>query len=194
MLIVIPFNSEQAEQAEALLDWIYALSGKAQSGSCLLIAASDLHPEYQLKVRLAAEVAFSNVELAIANKDNLFETAVAKVREIYKTPWLCLEPDCVPLKPDWQKQLSDFYDAQPKRCAGSHLIDKESGKQWLARQSIYPPDNFPADTFLASTKYRLIQQGTFGKDLIRADAVLFCSDKSGELIKSLREELNGNRA
>ncbi len=190
MLIVTPFNSENAEMAEHLMDWIYFLSGKAQSGSCLLMAADDVHPENVLKVRLAAEVAFQFVEVGIANKDNLFLTAISKVNDNFKEPWLWLEPDCVPLTPDWQNRLSGFYDAQPKKCIGSHLVDKETGKQWLGRQSVYPCNGFPPDVFTASTKCRLIQQGIYTKrDDVREDAVLFCSDKTGDLIHALREEM-----
>jgi hypothetical protein len=190
VIIVIPYTAEQAEAAESLCDWVYALSGKKQSGSCLLISTDDTHPEFQLKVRLAAEVAFEFVDSATANKDNLFKTAVSRIADNYKEPWLWLEPDCVPLKPDWREQLSAFYDSQPRKCAGAHLTVKESGKLWLGRQSIYPATNFPPDPFIASTKCRLIQQGVYTKrEDVRPDAVLFCSDKTGELITTLRDEL-----
>ncbi len=190
MIIVIPILPDQAEAAETLCDFIYQLSGRQQSGSCLLIASDDVHAEFKLKCQLAAEVAFSNVEVVTANKDNLFPTAISKIAANYKEPWLWLEPDCVPLKNGWREELETFYFTQPKKCAGAHLMDTATGKHWLGRQSIYPADNFPADVFMASTKCRLIQQGSYTKrEDVRPDAVLFCADKSGDLIAALRSEM-----
>lgn len=187
MLIVLSITN--AEQAEKLLDFIFRLSGRIQSGSCLLIAPANLHEEFRIKVRLSAEVAFSHVDMTTAS-DSHFAAAASKVRDAYKEPWLFIESDCVPLRPDWIDQLANAYDAQPKKFMGSHVKD-ETGNIHLARQSVYPFEFNPAvDRIGASTKCRMVQHGQYVKrEDIRPDAVLFCSDMTGELISVLKTEL-----
>jgi hypothetical protein len=187
--MIIALSINDAEEAERLLDFCFRLSGRIQSGSCLLIAPASLHEEFRIKVRLAAEVAFSHVDMTTA-ADNHFAAAASKVRDAYKEPWLFIESDCVPLRPDWIDQLSNAYDAQPKKFMGAHVKDAD-GKLFLARQSVYAADFNPAlERLGASTKCRMVQHGAYTKrEDIRPDAVLFCSDKAGELIKSLRSEL-----
>ena len=203
-LIVIPFNAADASMAESLCDWIYFLSGRKQSGSCLLVAYKNVHEEMQVKVSAAAEVAFEHVELTIApeisstaKKDrinHLFRVASDYVSKNYRLPWLWLEPDCVPLKKDWIQTLATAYEAQPKRYLGAYMKAAED-KFFLARVSIYPPDaikDLAASTPLVSlaTKTRLSQEIKYTEsdlDKIREDAVLLHSDKSGKLIIHLRE-------
>ncbi len=189
MLVAISFNADSASQAEKLCDFIYFLSGKVQSGSCLLVCSNETHPEHRLKVQLAAEVAFENVDLITGQ--NSITAAAEKVKNSYKGEWLYLESDCVPLVKDWREKLKLAYDSQPKKILGSHLKVPESGDIFLGKFSIYPNDfNEASDKITASTKTKLIQYGLYSKrEDVRKDAVLFCSDKSGDLIKVLREEL-----
>jgi hypothetical protein len=193
VLIVIPFNAAQSELAERLCDFVYFLSGKVQSGSCLLVSSTDVHPEQRLKVQLAAEVAFEYVDITVATT-NLFDASINKVNNCYKSCWLYLEPESVPLKKDWREELELAYKIQPKRYFGAH-VKNEAGELFLGRQSVYPSDALKdydgKYNFIAgSTKSRLVQQTKWtGRQDIRSDAVLFCSDASGELIKTLRSEL-----
>jgi len=190
LLIVIPFNASQAESAEKLCDFIYFISGKQQQGHCLLVASSDVHDEMKLKVKLAAEVAFENVNLAVT-RANPFSETVKLVSQNYKSPWLWLEPDCVPLKKDWLDQLEAAYDVQAKKYMGAYYKN-DSGQVFLARQSVYPANagsdrGDDSDVATYSTKCRLIQIGKYeGVTKLRPDAVLFCSDKTGALINDLR--------
>ena len=216
LLIVLGFHSGDAPQAEKFCDWCYYLSDQQKDVSVLLVSASDCHAEMQTKIRIAAEVAFGSVELFVApptervgkieNTNHLFKSAVEYIASHYKTAWLWVEPDCVPIKPDWITELSLAYNSQPKRFMGSYLKFnvRDEEKRCLARTSIYPPDairdlihfcngtvSFSAmagETIVArSTKSLLIQQIQYDheKDYnkIRENAVLLHSDKSGKLIK-----------
>ena len=204
-LIVIPFNAADAPLAEKLCDFIYFLSGRKQSGSCLLVAYKNVHEEVQVKVSAAAEVAFSNVELVVAPEisssakpdrvNHLFRFAADYISKNYRLPWLWLEPDCVPLKKDWQEQLGAAYESQPKRFLGAYMKTAED-KFFLARVSVYPSDaimdlSSSATIVSRATKTRLTQEIKYNHETdlakIREDAILLHSDKSGKLINHLRE-------
>jgi hypothetical protein len=191
MLIVLTFIADQVSQAEKLVDWMFFISGRQQGESILLVAGSDVHAEFTTKIRLSAEVAFKNVELIAADPKNLLGAAMEHVEAAYKEPWILLEPDCVPLIPRWMESIDLAYVRQPKKIMGAHL--KNSEKTWLARQSVYPCDvnRFASrDLTPLSTKVQIIQQGRYEKrEDVRPDAVLFCSDKTGELMKALRAEM-----
>jgi hypothetical protein len=190
LLIVIPFNASQAESAEKLCDFIYFISGKQQQGHCLLVASSDVHDEMKLKVKLAAEVAFENVNLAVT-RANPFSETVKLVSQNYKSPWLWLEPDCVPLKVGWIGALQEAYDNQPKKYMGAYYKN-EAGQLFMARPAVYPAyaesdHGDISDVTTYSTKCRLIQIGKYeGVTKLRPDAVLFCSDKTNALINDLK--------
>lgn len=196
MTIILAYNKEQARNAESLCDWIFWLNGQKKLDAIILIPANDMHAEYMTKIRLSAEVAFNQVENISADRVGLFESAVDYADNNLKSSWLYLEPDCVPVKKDWQHELEIAYRSQPKKILGAHW-KTEGGKFTLNRASVYPYDlsrYMNRDLIQMSTKVPaggLIQLGKFEKrEDVNPKTVLFCSDKSGELIKVLRKELN----
>lgn len=145
--------------------------------------------------------------------------AARAVRERFNWPWLWLEPDCVPLKRGWLTQLAQAYHGQPKRYMGTPLQVRPVGESpdapaftFLSRTAVYPPDAvvdleplckrpewFERNSVLLdkAAKNRLIQTGglyNHETTVIREDAVLFHSDKQGELIPLLRDKLYPPRA
>jgi len=226
LLIVVPSCADDAPIVERMMDWIYQLSGRQQQGHVLLAYAHDLHAEMRLKLRICAELAFETVSEFQANAqwvdavasgsvapktkvefiNNLWQQTARHVAGHFRFPWLWLEPDCVPLTPDWMTKIADGYARQPRKFFGSHMKRKvnEAESLFLSRTSVYPVGAFneyrkyigspPLEWTAAqfsiprSTKTRLIQQmaydGEFSK--VRPDAVLLHSDKSGRLIEHLR--------
>ncbi len=150
LLIVLGFSAGDAMQAERLLDYIAILNGKVPRNHCLLVAAPDTHQESQVKLRIAAEVAFESVELlavpwpAVAHTSKveavnfLFYTAMTHAARCYQWPALWLEPDCVPLKSSWVVELQEAYAHQPKRYLGSILSTPDGKTRSLSRVAIYP--------------------------------------------------------
>lgn len=153
LLTVIGFCSDDAAKAEKLCDWIYELEDRHQSGHCLLVASADVHQEMQIKVKIAAEVAFESVDLYLANAstlethggktehvNNLFGQAALKVSQTYTWPWLWMEPDCLPLVPYWQEQLWAGYSSQPKQYMGPILkfMQEKEERFLVSRVAVYP--------------------------------------------------------
>lgn len=195
MIIVIPYTREQTAQTERLVDFIFWLNGREKLDACVLVAANDCHAEYVTKIRLSAEVAFNQVESISGDPAGLFNAAVDYADNNLKSSWLYLEPDNVPIKKNWQHELEIAYRSQPKKILGAHL-KMGDGKIILQRNSIYPPDlarYISRDLASMSTKSPvggLFQVGKYEKrEDVNPNTVLYCSDKSGELIKAIRKEI-----
>lgn len=222
LLTAIPFAIDDAWRAEKLCDWIYQLNGRKSQGRCLLVPARDVHAELRKKVSIAAELAFESTDMVAVDSritasraeqsNHLLRQTALLVYNGYRLPFLWLEPDCVPLRKGWMRELSDAYEKSVKRFLGPHLSvpDKEcdTPMRMLARVSIYPQDalrdidgpcreTVPFERVAAaalvqrSEKTRLIQHLLFTDDTaisaIRADACLLHSDKTGKLIDELRK-------
>jgi hypothetical protein len=211
MIVVLPFNSEDAQRAERLLDCCYWISGRKAAGHCLLVASPDVHSEYKAKVRLTAELAFLSVdliELPVSGENkqqkinNVFRQAARYVKDCYKNPFLWLEADNVPLKPTWLKELFNTYTKQPRRYLG-RFMQAKSG-QFLSRTAIYPPDAIDdleahcsgqppfervANLMPRCTNTKLIDMQKWNPEVgLPEGAVLKNGDRTGTLIEKLIEE------
>lgn len=191
---ILAFKKEQAQRAESLLDWMFALHNKKKAMACVLVAGNDCHEEHRTKVRLSAEVAFNHVDSIMADPANLFGAAM-EYSDGLRSAWVYLEPDCVPLAHNWMTQLELAHQAQHKKILGP--IMKSPDRTWLAHPSVYAPEvNRMAghDLVKFATKTRLVQIGKYnGRADVRDKsvddpAVLFCGDVNGDLLKSLRSE------
>lgn len=145
MLIVIPFCSENAAQAETLIDWIYQLAGREAYGNALLVASNEVHPEIREKIKVSAELAFASSEMIQLEKfsgvkneciNHAFRLTADYIGRNYKEAFFWMEPDTTPIKVGWHKQLEAAYDLQPRRYSGSFLRAGE--KQFTARSLCYP--------------------------------------------------------
>jgi hypothetical protein len=150
ILVVIPFCVDDAIQAEHLCDLIFLANKRVRQGHCLLVISGDCHAELWEKAKIAAEVAFSTVDMVMvpnisaSNKNQrinrMMSSASEHVKRHFRLPWLWLEPDATPVKRDWLEKMADAYYAQPKKYAGSWFKNQENGEILLARIAIYPPD------------------------------------------------------
>jgi hypothetical protein len=213
ILICIPCHREDVQRAELLLDLIYQLDRRETKGSCLLIFAPEVHEESKTKLKVAAELAFESVDvhevkqLITVGKEKgaavhaMFMQAANFIAPTYRFPWLWLEPDCMPLVPNWREKLADTYDRQPKRYLGRRL--QADGNIFMSRIGIYPVNvlndvelanlsqvAYHASIVSKATNSPLFQeaqiQAAAEVNKIRPDAVLLHSDKSGVLADWVR--------
>lgn len=230
LLTVIPLHNGDTINAEALLDFIAAQRGKQPRGACLLVCFPDVHPEAQTKLRISAEIAFESVEVLplswqkvpqMAKNEainQLWHQAALHIAQSYRTPFVVLEPDTVPLKADWCEVLAAAYEANHKRYMGAFLKGGDE-RLFLSRTAIYPPgaiadigkwcletqqplvyaskapfEIIAGDELVKrASKTKLIQSIRYDantdRSKVREDAVLLHSDKEGVLLSLLRDEL-----
>lgn len=230
LLIVLPTCADDGPLAEKLLDWIYELNGKQQRGHILLAYAHDLHQEFKIKLKICAELAFESVSEFTATSrslahetmkpielktkveftNNLFNQTAHHIAGHYRWPWLWVEPDCVPITPDWIEKLAKSYQNQPKKFMGRKVKRGAAGAEqvFFTRIGVYPtsaynelrgfvgspPLEWTAGNYIVprGTSTKLIQPGIYGGDIasIAPETVLYHSDKTGKLIEQLREKLD----
>jgi hypothetical protein len=148
LLICIPFCKADAANASRLLDWIYVLNGRRPSGFALLACADDVHQEMVEKLKVAADIAFEQVDFIrvkqvnnankVAAVNSMFKVTAQYVAKHYRTPWFWCEPDLTPLRPRWAWELAGSYYNQPRRYCGSMF--RVGTTLHPARCIIYPPD------------------------------------------------------
>lgn len=147
LLIVIPFNPDNAALAERLCDWMFTLNNQKKLPHVLLVPTPLVHAELVEKVNIAAQVAFAGVDVVIAGRskesddetpeiDLMLAKAAEHVFRAYRWPWVWMEPECVPLHADWYSDLCAAYHAQPKRYMGEYM--KTGEIKFLAKCSVYP--------------------------------------------------------
>lgn len=221
IVIVIPFCKNDGAQAEQLCDWIYQLNDGKPKGHVLLVASGDTHPEMVTKVQIAAEVAFQTVTIFVESSSAAPMRIPERVNKLFRElsefysshfnwPFLLLEPDAIPVLPDWMEQIVAAYEDQPKRFLGSFMQyagPDKALKLCLARVGVYPanaavtlksfcgvpvPFNMVAgDTVIPmANKTWLIQQMEI-KDVadlekINPASVIVHGDKKGILLNSLQ--------
>lgn len=201
ILTVLPFSANDMVRAQSLLDYMAALNGRKPSGSILLVAAPDVHEEFRIKCRIAAEIGFSQVEVlplpwpkpAPINAsphpkwemvNYLFENSALYVRDNYRNPFIWLEPDVTPLVPDWNQRITESYFAQPKRLMGGFMASSADAPPIaLSRVSVYPNDIFRDYSVLKPT----MNKTTF--ELAVGDALVKRASKT-RLIQHLRFDAN----
>lgn len=211
ILTVIPCHNDDSIRAERLIDQIFALNNKQPKGHALIVFAPSVQQENRDKIRISAELAFKSVSLwnvnlpkDLADKSTVVATLMAltaqHIAKHYRSPYLWLEPDCLPLKKGWLEQLASAYSEQPFRYMAGHV--KHGDATALSRICICPADatkDFEQAAVMAipfefyavalSSKSRLFQTVVLDsvehENLIRPDAVLAHSDKRAVLVDKI---------
>lgn len=184
--VVLPFCLKDRDDALRLLQWIAEL-GKVDT-LCVLMGSADCHPEQMLPTALRA---FSKVEIALdaENVDShwkgafndpsrtafgpnsIFRQAAWYMRyHATAQAWLFLEPDAIPLRPDWMEQISAAYMLCGKPFMGALVNDQtHPGSVGLLPHmsgvAVYPKNT----TSLAG---KAVMPGPIAFDVAGADAIM----------------------
>lgn len=227
ILVVIPCHFGDQDQAFRMLSWIAEL-GKVHANA-MLFCSRECDVDSLMRV---GQLAFSSIRYE-ADAENLKcnwqsndpgprdpkgpnsvfrQVAWSIYMSKKKDPWLFLEPDSIPLRPDWYTAMLSEYQACGKRVMGD-LVSTNSPH--LSGVAVYPynvPELFPKmvhnidGAFDTSDAKRVLSEAhitplimdrwrspefktidDFNK--IRPEAVLFHASKDGSLIPFLRAKL-----
>lgn len=154
--VVLPFNERDLPAAIRLLKWCFMLSGTLQT-RLFLLPFKGL--DYTGDLPTAADFAFSEVKVIrdgegiesdwqddgeirdAAGPNSMFRQA-AWFFYLNQAlgPWLYLEPDCVPLTPDWHPQLESEWRNCGKDFVGATMRHKNASPndEYMNGVAIYP--------------------------------------------------------
>ena len=131
MILVLPFCIKDCKAALANIEWSRELDGK-QPFRILLAYDSDVPPQYVERIAAACDTAFSGVlhlkynewmgNPCWPNPQNYsFQTVVWEIINNIKEPFLFWEPDAIPIRKNWAKDLWDHYQQCGKPFMG-HIV------------------------------------------------------------------------
>lgn len=227
MIVYLPCHAGDQDKAYGLLNWIAELG--IVHAKAAVYCATDCDISSLVRAGKQAFTEFIHITDSENHKSNWSTDAPGSrdatgpnsmFRNIAwtqfvptpKGPWLFLEPDCLPLVPDWYDQLWQEYQQAGKPVMGDY-IPKETPH--LSGTSIYPEDlparfgkmihnvqgafDVSAATEVLSQAHitkriqdcwrTIINEDSFSK--IRPEAVLFCGVKNPEaMIPMIRRKLN----
>lgn len=146
MTVIFPFYEGDANDLKRLLEWIRQL-GHCETHAAILCA--DAAVKYQTAIELVnlAQPAFASVRVITSQEsvsgwpqgaNSLFMTAAEHMSA--KGPWLWMESDCIPLKPNWLDMLDHHYRNQTMPVMGAIIPCKTPGlpEQHVSGCAIYP--------------------------------------------------------
>ena len=149
MIVAIPFCSVDAPDALALLEWIEVLGG-VREHTCLLTLDAAVQWSTASAIAAAAQKSFGNVRIVSTEEPvegwpagpNALWLEAARFAQEQGQPFLWLEPDAIPLKPDWMTKLAAAYALLSPSCFMGHLYKTNSEKfppVVMSGIAIYPP-------------------------------------------------------
>jgi hypothetical protein len=153
MLCVLPVSNNDLHQLRDLLIWMEQLGG-CKSHEALIVADAALGYDGALECKKIASRIFAKTGLICTPRpvtgwpqgaNALFYRAAQYVQQWRKSsPWLWMEADSIPLKPNWLDTLESAYKSSDKPFFG-HIYDCEVpptiGK-YMSAIAVYPGDAF----------------------------------------------------
>lgn len=153
LLVTMPVSTVDVRLAMELLDWIERL-GRCPENPGLLVLDCKLSKEQFKGVADKAASIFKSLEVTTTafalpsekwpiGPNWMFETALRYLESTHSTrPFLWLEPDCVPMREGWLKDLDDAYKSTRKPFMGQLVLPGLPGlpKEMLSGVAIYPGD------------------------------------------------------
>lgn len=177
LIVCLPYCRKDVEQARELLLWINELDHPAMMPAIIMAADHEVDRATVMQLKSLAAKSFSFVRtILVPTKkegwppNQMFLETAKVIQHSYRFPFLWIEPDCVPLKPDWYFQIELAYNECPKKFMGPIIRqDKDASlpKEHLTGCSVYPQDAY--DWFSPIT---VVTEGKTPWDIAGADKVV----------------------
>ena len=188
MLIVIPFCNKDATLAIANLEWQEELQGVNPSRhDCLLSYEESTHPSAVAKARDIASRVYRHVETYVypdapiprwpQAPNHAWQNTARYIAHAYKTHWLWLEADAIPLRSGWADTLDEEYVRGRKPLMGAVVEGVVPGSH-VNGVAIYP-----ADVSYITTKGLLCEKAAW--DVMMAAETRDCRHNASHLIHHL---------
>jgi hypothetical protein len=149
LLVVLPFCKKDVDLAAQIIRWMAEIN-TPKAAAILLASDDEIASERVIEMAREAKTTFNFVKAMMVPvteggwpPNKMFLQVAYQIQDQYRWPFFWMEPDCVPLVPDWLEQLENVYGDCPKRFMGPLITqDKQPDlpKVHLTGCSIYPPD------------------------------------------------------
>jgi hypothetical protein len=186
LLVVLPYHNGDIELARKLLTWIAEL-GSCKPHSILLCADASCPRDKVLELMAIARPHFANtrtmlVAVPVPSNDIgeaaqkiwppnvMFLNAARQVQDQFKSDFLWLEPDAIPIYPGWLDDISEEYMECPYRFMGSLI--KQQGQEGLPPEYLNGVAVYPNDAFQVFDKIASVKDSTQAFDVGSAAAVV----------------------
>lgn len=226
MIVALAYCHKDWLAAHRLFEWMAELDGRQTNHSLVLLASTGMEQNKIHAVSVMAKLAFEKVETIMPRQANeqgwpisanhLFLSAQHFISRSIRTPFLWIEPDCVPLVPKWLDALSNEYDEADKPFMGCvyelpwphvtgcaiYPANVEKYSPGILTPGVRAWDMVDTETTIANAHHSLLFHHEWGNfkyniapsfpsqasmKLLRKGAVLFHRCKDGSLIDRLRE-------
>lgn len=150
MICVIPFHAKDRALAQKQAEWIMEL-GNVSDFDCLLVHESNVSAAGIIEHLQGCFKSVSQFHpAAVPEADWSAGTGDARaanemwiqtawhIHGAIKQSWLWMEPDCVPLKPNWLKEIQEEYRNARKRVMGAK-VTPSTGQVRISGVAVYPP-------------------------------------------------------
>jgi hypothetical protein len=146
MTVILPFYYGDAAELKRLLEWIGQLGG-CHNHTAILCADAGVTYHTAIELLELAQAQFYSASVITSQEsvsgwpqgaNALFMVAAEHMAKV--GPWLWLETDCIPIKPNWLDLLDHAYRNQEKPVMGAIIPCKTPGlpEQHVSGCAIYP--------------------------------------------------------
>ena len=154
LLVVLPFSRSDFSLAENLMNWLEEL-GRYEDNELLLVRDIKLTELECSRLYATARRVFkyvSSITTPFTLPDErwpvgpnwMFETTLRHIVSLKNphVPWLWLEPDAVPMRESWLRDLESTYDRAKQPFMGQVVVPGMEGlpERMLSGVAIYPSD------------------------------------------------------
>lgn len=151
MIVALLTHAGDIRQAQSLIQWIARL-GKVNA-PLLLVCDRDTPFDQVLLCQKFAESAFTDFHIAanpVATKGwpegphSLFKAACEAVYKRFQQPFLLLEPDAIPLHPNWFTEIKGQYNSGQWAYMGHIYQGTQNfiGERFMSGIAVYPQGAF----------------------------------------------------
>jgi hypothetical protein len=174
-IVVIAAHAGDFEQASRLVNWIGELDTKLAYSVIIAIDQTVDAPRYTALHQEAKKI-FSfarTITLKVPESgwkpNTMFMYCAKYVMDNFRTPFLWLEPDCVPLKRRWLDALTAAYNDSAMRYLGA--VIEQTGQKNLPPRHLTGCSVYPNDAFLTFDKMPEVTSGRQAWDIAGGELV-----------------------
>lgn len=179
ILPVIAYHTGDLDITKKLLLWIdelHAQLKRRKHRTCLLVADAAVPRDEVNAVGIMAKAAFGAAKTIPVSPTSghaptqVFLSTAGWIAKCVKLPFFWLEPDCIPLVPDWLDKIEDAYEASPMTFMGA--LVRQNGQPELPSIHLTGCAVYPRDAFEIYDRIDSLKTQNVAWDIEAANAVV----------------------